>query len=304
MYLGDFAANAVVNFAFTTHSGAGAAVAPVSAFEAADLKIYKGNSTTERSSSAGVTMTSPFDAIIGLHHVSIDTSNNTDAGFWAAGNDYIVVLSPDETVDGQAVVRVVGQFSVENRNIIADAVWDEVLSGHVGAGSAGKALSDMLSSGVLLKDGAISSSTFEVDAIDANALAPDAVADIQSGLATASALAIVDDFLDTEVAAIKAKTDNLPASPAAEGSAMTLATEAIDADALAANAVDKILDEVVEGSLTMRQVLRLTLAALTGKAAGGGTTTITFRDNADSKNRISATVDASGNRTAVTLDGS
>jgi hypothetical protein len=37
----------------------------------------------------------------------------------------------------------------------------------------------------------------------------------------------IDDFIDTEVAAIKAKTDNLPASPAAVGSAMTLQDGAI-----------------------------------------------------------------------------
>jgi hypothetical protein len=46
------------------------------------------------------------------------------------------------------------------------------------------------------------------------------------------------------------------------------------------------------------------LAALAGKSAGGGTATITMRDQADTKNRISATVDASRNRTAVTIDGS
>jgi hypothetical protein len=40
--------------------------------------------------------------------------------------------------------------------------------------------------------------------------------------ATAAALATVAGYIDTEVAAIKAKTDNLPASPAAVGSAMTL----------------------------------------------------------------------------------
>lgn len=41
--------------------------------------------------------------------------------------------------------------------------------------------------------------------------------------ATASALDAVDNFIDTEVSAIKAKTDNLPASPAGVGDAMTLA---------------------------------------------------------------------------------
>lgn len=73
---------------------------------------------------------------------------------------------------------------------------------------------------------------------------------------------------------------------------------------LSAAGIDSIIDEVVEGTLTLRQAVRLFLSALAGKSAGGGTTTITFRDKADSKNRISATVDADGNRTAITLDGS
>ena len=39
-----------------------------------------------------------------------------------------------------------------------------------------------------------------------------------------------------------------------------------------------------------------------GKASGGGTTNIKFRDTQDTKNRINETVDANGNRTSVTLD--
>lgn len=67
--------------------------------------------------------------------------------------------------------------------------------------------------------------------LTAAALAADAVTEIQGGLSTLDAagirtavglasanldtqLAAIDDFLDTEVAAIKAKTDNLPADPA------------------------------------------------------------------------------------------
>ncbi len=86
--------------------------------------------------------------------------------------------------------------------------------------------------------------------------------------------------------------------------AAAIATGAIDADALAADAVDEILDEAVEGSLTLRQAVRILLAALAGKSTGGGSGTISFRDQADSKNRISATVDVNRNRTAVTVDGS
>jgi hypothetical protein len=89
-----------VRFAFTTSAAAGGAVAPSSGFEAADLLVYKDGSATQRSSASGITMTSPFDSITGLHHVSIDLTDNTDAGFWAAGSWYMVVLSPDtETVD-------------------------------------------------------------------------------------------------------------------------------------------------------------------------------------------------------------
>lgn len=43
-----------------------------------------------------------------------------------------------------------------------------------------------------------------------------------SSRASQTSVDTIDDFLDTEIAAIKAKTDNLPASPAAVGSAMTL----------------------------------------------------------------------------------
>ena len=77
----------------------------------------------------------------------------------------------------------------------------------------------------------------------------------------------------------------------------------LKAAGLAADAVDEILDEVVEGSLTLRHAIKLFLAALAGKSSGGGTATLIFRDNADSKARITATVDASGNRSAMTLDG-
>ena len=74
-------------------------------------------------------------------------------------------------------------------------------------------------------------------------------------------------------------------------------------DPTVAAIADGVWDEVAEGALTARQLLRLFLAVLGGKSAGGGTATITFRDNADGKDRVTATVDANGNRSAVSLDG-
>ena len=61
---------------------------------------------------------------------------------------------------------------------------------------------------------------------------------------------------------------------------------------------------VLEGGLTSAEMMRIIFAMAANKSAGGGTTTITFRDKGDSKNRIVATVDSQGNRTAVTVDGS
>ena len=52
------------------------------------------------------------------------------------------------------------------------------------------------------------------DAITAASLAASAVVEIQSGLASQASVDAVAGYIDTEVAAIKAKTDNLPADPA------------------------------------------------------------------------------------------
>lgn len=59
----------------------------------------------------------------------------------------------------------------------------------------------------------------------------------------------------------------------------------------------------MEGALTAKQQMNLQTAALAGKSSGGGTNTIVFQDQADTKPRITATVDADGNRTAITNDG-
>jgi hypothetical protein len=73
------------------------------------------------------------------------------------------------------------------------------------------------------------------------------------------------------------------------------------ATALAAE-VDAFHDEQVDGTTTFRQSTRLQNAVLAGKASGLATTTAVYRDLADTKDRISATVDADGNRSAVTRD--
>jgi hypothetical protein len=76
---------------------------------------------------------------------------------------------------------------------------------------------------------------------------------------------------------------------------------AITGAALSAAGIDAILDEVIIGTYTLRQLMRVIAAKMVGKATGGGTTSITYRGLDDTSDIIVETVDANGNRSAVTL---
>lgn len=110
--------------------------------------------------------------------------------------------------------------------------------------------------------------------------------------------ASVSDIPSGDITAIKAKTDNLPSSPAAVGSEMTLSSD--ERNAIASAQLD--LGSGVEVGLTLRQAIRLLTASAAGKLSGASGVTIVIRNTADTKDRITATVDASGNRSAVTYD--
>jgi hypothetical protein len=90
--------------------------------------------------------------------------------------------------------------------------------------------------------------------------------------------------------------------------ATTFDAGAIDAAALATSAANEIADalldraDAIETGLTLRGAIRLDTAALAGKVSGAAGTSVAIRNVGDTKTRISATVDADGNRTAVTTD--
>lgn len=173
------------------------------------------------------------------------------------------------------------------------AIFDEDLTAHATAGSAGAAL------------------TAAATAIAPNTIAAAVWDRLTSALVTAGSIgAYVLAFLDetissrladadytapsnSSIAAIKSKTDNLPGSPAAVSD---IPTANANADAL----LDRSAG--IETGWTLRQGLRVMLAVLAGKVSGAATTTATFRNPPDDKNRVVATVDANGNRSAVTYD--
>lgn len=111
--LGDFpASHTAVCIPWDSFAGATGASSAASNFAAGDVLIFKNGGTTQRSSSAGITASTTFDSQTGLQMIVIDLSDNTDAGFYAAGNEYQVAVA-DVTIDSQTVRFWAGCFSIE-----------------------------------------------------------------------------------------------------------------------------------------------------------------------------------------------
>lgn len=110
---------------------------------------------------------------------------------------------------------------------------------------------------------------------------------------------------NADIAAIKAKTDNLPADPASN---TEVATRAAPGDAMALTTGERttltaaFFAFVTEGTESFLGAVRLMRSALVGKSSGFPGSPATFRDQADSKARITVTHDADGNRSAITTD--
>jgi hypothetical protein len=224
---------------------------------------------------------------------------------------------PDIAAGGAGGLFIAGSNAATTVNITGNVTGN--LSGSVGSvtGNVGGNVTGSVGS---IATGGIAAASFTAGAIDATAIAADAigsselaasaVTEIQSGLSTLdaagvrSAVGLAAANLDTQLSGINAKTTNLPASPAAVGSAMTLAANAVDANAVATDAVNEITAAikalVVEsaGSYTLGQVLSILLAALAGVTADGGAT---LKSPNGAATRIAATINVSNERTAMTL---
>lgn len=158
----------------------------------------------------------------------------------------------------------------------ADAVWDEDATAHQTQGTFGQAIGDPVA--------------------DTNTIYKAVVTDATGATVGVDVVAIK---AETAIIATDTTTD-IPATLA------TLATAAsIAALPTAATNATALLDaaDAIETGLTPRGALRLAASATAGKLSGAGTGTEVFRNAvADTKARLTATVDASGNRTAITTD--
>lgn len=100
---------------FDSFAGSTGASITLTGLAVTDIEIYKDGSVTQRSSDAGYTLLDTdgidFDGITGIHGFSINLADNTDAGFYASGSRYFVVVST-VTVDSQTVSFVACTFSI------------------------------------------------------------------------------------------------------------------------------------------------------------------------------------------------
>lgn len=110
-YIGDYKANETVYCPFMTYDSSGNLVT-ATALAAADVEIYKAGGITQRASDVGVTVTANFDGVNGQHMVAIDTSDNSDAGFYTALPTYYQVLIQPFTVGAETSVGVTCSFSL------------------------------------------------------------------------------------------------------------------------------------------------------------------------------------------------
>lgn len=183
---------------------------------------------------------------------------------------------------------------------VADAVWDEAYAGHTTAGTFGKLL-DILRKANFVTEGSVAAGgTPTTTSFRTNLTAANGTYDNQTLLFISGALAgeSVPILTYAQTNGLITTQDALTVAPTAADEFVILPDHVHSVAEIA----DGVHDEAVEGSETLRQAVRLIRAALVGKLSGAATTTVTIRDAADSKTRITTTVDADGNRSAVTTD--
>ena len=195
---GELPIGTVVPFIFTSHDAATGANETMSGLALSDIEVYKGVSLTQRASDAGYAFFGgdadglDLDTFTGVNGISIDTGDDTDAGFFAAGSLYTVVLGP-VTIDGQTVYTVLGTFRLVAAESVAGV--KEVDLTHV-AGSAVSTSAAQLgvnvvnAGGTAWASGAITAAVFAANAINAAKLDPDVATELNAGiLAVLGALA-------------------------------------------------------------------------------------------------------------------
>jgi hypothetical protein len=115
--LGIVRPGTTIRIPFSTFDKDDGSAVTMTNFAAADILVYKGGSTTERASTSGYTATTDFDSKTGKHVAIIDLSDNTDAGFYVAGGEYLVAIDA-VTVDSVTTGGWIARFIIGYRDAL------------------------------------------------------------------------------------------------------------------------------------------------------------------------------------------
>ena len=320
--LGDFDTSAVVYGKFTTFRPSTGAAFTLGGTPA--LSVYKDDSLTQ--STTGVTLTADFDSVTGLNHFTIDTS--ADGTFYSAGSFFDIVITTG-TVDSVSVVgAVVGSFTLRKTSALkpttAARTLDVSASGEAGVdwANVGSPTTAVDLSNTTIK----TTQKVDVDTIKTNPVVNGGTITFPSNATLASttgAVGSVTGAVGSVTGAVGSVTGNVGGNVTGSvgsvvgnvGGNVVGSVASVTGNVggnlvgsigdFTATAVNTFLDlaSAIETGLTMRNALRLIASTTGGKIGDAGTTTNTFRNAvADTKNRVTATVDTSGNRTAITYD--
>lgn len=235
------------------------------------ISAYEENNLVQLTTPASVT--ADYDGVTGLNEAAIVCT--TGNGF-EVGKYYSVIIDTGTVDSVSAVGEVIGHFRV----VAAE-------------NNAGEKVTDVASV-------AGTAQTANDNGADINAILLDTaeIGTAGAGLTNIGTIATV-----TTLTNLPAITANWLTAAGINADAITsakIADDAIGADQLAASAVTQIWGHICEtvGSRTAQQIMSLVLSAVAGVTDTGG---IVFRDAAGTNIRISATVNGSNERTAVTL---
>lgn len=147
-----------------------------------------------------------------------------------------------------------------------------------------------------LDDGGLGADIFATSSLTAGIDADGVIASTIAGLATVTASADRGVQLSSAIAGVGSLTAGIDAV----GNLLA----AIKVNAVTQTDIESaVLEATVEGGLSLKEVLRILLAVAAGKSDIAAGPVVTFRDQADTKNRVTATM-AGSERASVTLDPS
>lgn len=313
--LGTVKPGSTIYIPFETFASSTGAPITLTGLATSDILIYKDGGATARASTSGFTLLDTdgidFAGITGIHGVSINLADNTTADFYAAGSKYFVVIS-SVTVDSQTMSFLAASFDIGYTGAALNTTIATLSSQTSFTLTNGPAEDDALNNmWAIIHDAASAIQAAPVTILDYTG----STKTVTLSAAPTFTIAAKDNFSlmaltpTIDIATLLSRLG----TPSNLGGGATIAANLSDIEAqtddigvAGAGLTNMPLPTgIVEDSKTFVEVMRLLASHAGGKTTvtpgAPNEAVVTFRDLADTKNRISADMEGP-ERTTITLD--